>query len=344
MYKKEENMLAQWSDRMIDYEDGRLVFRPSVDYPLKIVHVDRVMRALLRSKAQLFRRHRVCGKMKTIVHPVAKAVRKCANIDFEDIQAFFCKHKLSPYFLLLADEFRTYKADVIIGRDPDVDLANAWAERVRALARASEFSALVASQERSARKNAKAAVEYLEALYRSHSRLCVVRLDASYDVAYRDQRPGRTVEVVRIKRDLGTLLRKLRHRYPSLVGYAWKLEYAPRKSYHVHLMFFFNGHQVRQDESIARAIGEYWQEVVTNGDGGYWNCNANKAFYERANALGIGMVEHDDLEKRKRLKYTLLYLTKADYYVRLSEPDIGRTFGKAQLERVPSVKLGRPRR
>lgn len=343
MYKKEENVVAQWGDRMIENEGGAWIVRPSSDYPEQIVRVDRVMRALVKSKAEMFWSRNVVGLTRTAIHPVAKALRKCVNMDFGGIQDHFCKQKLSPYFELLADEFLSHRADVIDGVSPDVAEANAWVDRVRSIARSSEFTRLVATQERSARKNAKAALDYLQALYRQHSRLCVVRLDAGYGTAYRELLPGRNVDPLRIKRDLATCLRRLRRSYPALVGYVWKLEFGPSKSYHVHLMAFLNGHMVCQDVRIARAIGEFWQDEITRGDGSYWNCNARKDFYERTNSLGIGMVEHDDEAKRKRLEYSLLYLTKADYYVRLSEPGLGRTFGKGQAGNDSSKKLGRPR-
>ncbi|PJL31201.1 hypothetical protein B9Y64_06325 [Stenotrophomonas maltophilia] len=343
MYKKEENIVAQWADRMIEHEGDAWIFRPSSDYPEQIVRVDRVMRALVKSRSEMFWSRRVAGMARTAIHPIARALRKCANMDYGGIKSHFCKQKLSPYFELLAEEFLSHRADVIEGASPEVAAANAWVEHIRTIARSSEFTRRVATQERSARKNAKAALGYLQTLYRQHSRLCVVRLDVGYSAAHRELLPGRNVDPVRIKRDLATCLRKLRRSYPALMGYVWKLEFGPSKSYHVHLMAFLNGHLVRQDVRIAQAIGEFWQDEVTHFDGSYWNCNARKEFYERTNSLGIGMVEHDDEAKRRRLEYSLLYLTKADYYVRLSEPGLGRTFGKGQAGGDSSRKLGRPR-
>lgn len=343
MYKKEENIVSQWADRMIEHEGSAWIVRPSKDYPAQIVQVDRVMRALVKSKAEMFWSRRVVGLTRTAVHPVAHALRQCVNMDYGGIKSHFSKQKLSPYFELLAEEFLSHRADAIEGVSLDVAEANAWVERIRAIALSSEFTQLVATQERSARKNAKAALDYLQALYRQHSRLCVVRLDVGYSAAHRELLSGRNVDPARIKRDLATCLRKLRRSYPALVGYVWKLEFGPSKSYHVHLMAFLNGHLVRQDVRIAQAIGEFWQDEVTHSDGSYWNCNARKEFYERTNSLGIGMVEYDDEAKRRRLEYSLLYLTKADYYVRLSEPGLGRTFGKGQAGSDSLKKLGRPR-
>jgi len=108
-------------------------------------------------------------------------------------------------------------------------------------------------------------------------------------------------------------------------------------------MAIFNGHEVRQDVTIAKALGELWSEAVTAGAGGYWNCNAKKVFYERRRGVGIGMIEYDDLDKRKRLENAALYLAKSDYYVRLTSPAVGRTFAKGQLVETLPRKLGRPR-
>jgi len=40
------------------------------------------------------------------------------------------------------------------------------------------------------------------------------------------------------------------------LGYAWKLEWQPKKCFHYHMLFFFDGHQCRDDTTLAQQIGE----------------------------------------------------------------------------------------
>ena len=44
-------------------------------------------------------------------------------------------------------------------------------------------------------------------------------------------------------------------------------------------MFIFKGHKVRKHKYRAEQIGRYWQEVITKGDGAYYNCNTKE--YEK---------------------------------------------------------------
>lgn len=344
MFKKKENLIDQWSDRLVESQDGILVIDSFVDYPREIVQVDVAMRALVRSKHKLFTlKVGRCGGY-LVADPIARAVQECAKVDYRGIQKFYSKHKLSPYFDLLASEYIGFRTYAITGRHAEVGAANGWVDSMRERAIASDFACLVSAQERSARKNARSIVDYINELLERHARLCVVRTDFAYNLPYRQSLASGEVDPARVKRDLAALVRALRKRYPALVGYAWKLEYGQRKSYHIHFMAFFNGHEVWQDVAIGKALGELWQGEVTGGDGGYWNCNAQKSFYERRRGVGIGMVAYGDLEKRKRLEHAALYLAKADYYVKLNEPALGRIFGRGQLGPVGETKLGRPRK
>lgn len=344
MYKKNEGLIDQWSDRLVEDQDGMLVVDSFVDYPREIVKVDMAMRALVKSKHKLFTRKVGFRGGYLVADPIAKAVQDCAKVDYRGIQKFYTKHKLSPYFDLLASELTSFRAHAITGAHADADVANRWVDSMREKVRASDFTSLLSAQERSARKNAQSIVEYINELLGRHARLCVVRADFAYNTAYRQSLASGELDPARVKKDLAALVRILRRKYPALVGYAWKLEYGQKKSYHIHFMAFFNGHEVWQDVAIGKALGELWQDEVTGGDGGYWNCNAQKSFYERHRGVGIGMVAYSDAEKRKHLEYAALYLAKADYYVKLNEPALGRIFGKGQLGPIGATRLGRPRK
>ena len=127
----------------------------------------------------------------------------------------------------------------------------------------------------------------------------------------------------------------------GMVGYVWKLEYGREKGHHYHMMFFLDGAKVRQDIVIAKLIGEYWNNVITQGKGVYYNCNGNKARYRHC---GVGMIHYSEAEKLRSLKeMAAIYLTKADRYVSACMPGNNRTFGKGNSPKVGERSVGRPR-
>ena len=89
-----------------------------------------------------------------------------------------------------------------------------------------------------------------------------------------------------------------------------KIEYGLQKGYHTHLLLLLNGRKHQKDISIARQLGEKWVSEITQGDGTYWNCNANKDRYRHK---AIGMIHRSENIKINLLKSQVLtYLVKHD--------------------------------
>lgn len=151
--------------------------------------------------------------------------------------------------------------------------------------------------------------------------------------------PGKSLP--RARSDLAKFLNNRRSNsiFEHMVGHLWKLEEGETKGYHFHLFAFFDGSKVQQDAHLAKQLGEYWQNVITKGDGVYYNCNAHKSRYRK---LGIGRIDHDDDQLRENLLLALAYVTKADQYLRV-RTDAARIFGKGVVK--PRVSAaGRPRK
>lgn len=126
------------------------------------------------------------------------------------------------------------------------------------------------------------------------------------------------------------------------MGYAWKLEYGSEKrGFHCHLLLLLDGAKVRQDVTLARMLGEHWQQVITRGIGFYYNCNADKARYRKC---GIGLIRHDDAEGMEGLQEAVKYLTKIDRCIQIFKLSSARIFGRSQMPapKDPSAG-GRPR-
>ena len=212
--------------------------------------------------------------------------------------------------------------------------------------------------------------DYINGLFDYRSRLLVIRIDLSYRkgglVTAQNQRGFfknittknksdmnkpfvKHVQKLKFLKDFSLevrehremLLKQLKKQYPKgFVGYIWKLEYTEMKSFHYHMMFFLDGSEHREDITIAQNIGELWVNQITQGDGLYWNCNANKDKYRN---LGIGMINHNDKALRKNVLETAFYLVKRDYLIRsVMFNSKNRAFGKGH--NPAKSKSGRPRK
>lgn len=160
---------------------------------------------------------------------------------------------------------------------------------------------------RSEARNSTSIHDYINKLFRLHSRLLVVRVDVHYGSKIKD-----TMTIEEAIDDRDTYLRAVKHRYHHLLGYVWKLEYGVARGYHYHMAFIFNGNKVQGDISLGRQLGEFWKSL-SREPRTYYNCNADRDKYDVLGAYGIGMVHHDDLEKRHLLLHNALrYLLKLD--------------------------------
>jgi hypothetical protein len=197
------------------------------------------------------------------------------------------------------------------------------------------FKRTAKAHERSANKNFKSLIEYIDALFDARARLCVIRIDLHYQagVAGRITADIAKAHLTRLLRTTHSLVA-----FDGLVGYAWKMEYGLSRNFHFHMLFFFDGSVKREDVNIAQMIGEHWKNTITEGEGSYWNCNRHKHEYR---FLGIGMINHFDAGLRDGLRRIAVYFAKTDYYIQMASPDGGKTFGKG--EKPQKSNRGRPR-
>jgi hypothetical protein len=204
-----------------------------------------------------------------------------------------------------------------------------------------EFKDLINKAHRTANKNHEGMMRYIDSLFEHYSRLVVIRLDLYEDGPIMSLNDIEK-KYWQAKYDFKHLLNnaKMNSLFDDKVGYIWSLEYGPERGYHYHLVLFFDGSQVRDDVNRAWEIGEYWQWVITNGRGSYWNCNAHKEDYKYC---GIGVIHHSDVEKINNLKQAAAYLIKVDHYVRMLTQDNGRTFGRGEILPPRTGTVGRPR-
>ncbi len=190
---------------------------------------------------------------------------------------------------------------------------------------------------RSEARNSTSVHDYINKLFRLYSKLLVVRVDVHYGDEIKD-----TMTIEEAIDDRDAYLRAVKRRYRNLLGYVWKLEYGVARGYHYHMAFIFNGNKVQGDISLGRQLGEGWKSL-SREPRTYYNCNADRDKYEEWGAYGIGMVHHDDLEKRHLLLHNALsYLLKFDEALLAEMHERFRSVGKMEVPHRRG-KGGRPR-
>jgi len=120
-----------------------------------------------------------------------------------------------------------------------------------------------------------------------------------------------------LRRQFGRFLNNRRHNklFKHLISYAWKLELSRRDGVHYHVLFYFDGSEVRADAYIASLIGEYWLRLVGKDKARFYTSNyaaGNKNFHE----LAIGKVSYDDERSVTALRNLFTYFAKPEQRVR----------------------------
>ena len=222
---------------------------------------------------------------------------------------------------------------------------NAFIDSIQREARSKEFKEAVNQYYRQPNANYNNLMGDINKQFDGHSRLLVIRLDLEYRQDCDNQYLTHNELYDKYDQavdDREHLFRNMRSNnlFDHMLGYAWKLELGRSTGFHYHLLFFFDGRYVRQDGTKAAMIGEYWNNVITQGRGRYFNCNAQKSRYDYC---GIGNIRNTDIEARIGLERALAYITKPDTYLysKIALPDNGRSFGRTKL--LPQITRGRPR-
>lgn len=199
----------------------------------------------------------------------------------------------------------------------------------------------------------RAATAYLNKLFESYARLMVVRVDLypkKYDAKMLLQNPDRAIQEAssdpqKLISDVERLLNNRRHNklFEHCVGYILKIEYARDRGWHAHAVFLYDGHQVQNDSYYSNEIGNYWADVITNGEGAFWACNRAKSL-SRYPVVGVGLIDHSDAAKRETLVNVVVsYLAKSDLFVQCKSFSGQKLFRMGQPPKVGAIKRGRPR-
>lgn len=225
------------------------------------------------------------------------------------------------------------------------EVFNSLITRIHDKTKTVEFKKLVKSVENNYRRNKKSYERYFNALLERCARLLVLRLDFYFP---KEQTGYITVEKAHEAREHFFNNMRANKLFADLVGLVWKLEWGNggeygdenKRGHHFHLIIFFDGIKRQQDAWIAEEIGKYWRTQIVPG-GSFNNCNKAPNKYKK---LGIGIINHDDVEKRENfLSEVLGYLTKQDQCL-MVKPSKGRSIGRMEMPKARANAAGRPRK
>lgn len=226
-----------------------------------------------------------------------------------------------------ADLYSRVHNGKIVGADTvtTAEMLNKLMQDYRFTVSQAGFKQACRKYQRASVKNLKGVINYIRHLQERHSRLLVLRVDLSWA---NEHKADITADMARQCRQ--QLFRNMQKNpmFRHVLGTVWKLEYAPQRKFHYHMLFILNGNKAQQDGVIAHAFGEYWKHTITKGKGHYYNCNANKARYEDC---CLGKLKRGDSSNDKGLLKAVSYLTKIDACARLMLPGNARTFGRGEI-------------
>ncbi len=216
-------------------------------------------------------------------------------------------------------------------------------EQLRAESKTDRFLSDLDARRRQCQANHQSAKDYINFIFDHRaSKNLAVRIDLVTGGETAESRGiTNSVSLDQAKVEFNRFIRFARKRFP-VTGWMASLEYGVKTGYHYHVLIFLNGHMCVNDINNCRILGEHWSQLITEGRGRYYNCNAN-SYIQR----GIGMISHYDSDKRRILvDHVVSYLTKTDFWIKFA--GTGRTFNKGPVpeeERNRMIpKGGRPRK
>ena len=340
-------------DLMVEEVGGLPVLRVEESLVLELRSIEKLMCELADSKGFLFSSytHQLYGvkvKAERLGRYFVDKLKRGKGM----LEQYFPCHVVNPYVEVFfrcvdrVDELHSLR----VWRDLRNGAAEAFSVRMNDLVEfvrlelaSDAFKAVLKRFRKASVKRVNSLEGYIDALFAKHSRMLVVRVYLFYQSGFVSGREDFYGDVSKVKVHWAKMQKDLHKGIPvdGLLGFACKLEYGQLKWFHFHLLLFYNGSNHRQDGVLARMVGEYWRDSITAGTGRYFNCNAVKDKYKY---LGIGMISFNQLDRVSALKNRVAsYLTKVDYWVRLSA-DSGRSFFRGNMPKLKTMKRGRPRR
>jgi hypothetical protein len=184
-------------------------------------------------------------------------------------------------------------------------------------------------------KNKASLFKYVDSFFNHYTKLLIVRVDLGYLNESKQQ-----IDIRQFYSDFEVMRNRISNQdtiFNHLHGYAWALEQAKDRGYHVHLLLIYDGAKVQSDSFYAQRVGETWQQI-TKGHGSYFNLHSGEYIHELRMAgcdIGLGMLSRKNEGDWDRLVQVIEYLTdstKDAQRLRVKLEKNMNAFGKGQFE------------
>lgn len=290
---------------------------------------------VIRSTGRLFTVKTASSREWAHATELGKALIRCLNIDVAEAAHHLQEHRFSPIWELF---LRCSATISYIGSPLPVErvaeLEHLTTE-IRRQAKQKDFIRVLDNERRTMEKNRAKLIRDIARLRKRYRRVLAIRLDLLYRSdfdGYRGTFNGKKKDYDLIAKNREAFLRYLRRGGfgDSFLWYAWKQEWGVEKGPHTHVLIFLDGKKLRNDSSVAYLLGRHWVDVITNGEGVAFNCNARKR--ERYRQVAVGQLRRDDDKTYQALHdLVVTYITKTDHYFRYEVPGGRRAFGRSSL-------------
>ncbi|MEJ0003522.1 MAG: hypothetical protein WDN30_08120 [Pararobbsia sp.] len=224
-----------------------------------------------------------------------------------------------------------------------MDAFNALIDEISRRCQSRQFTERERLRQLNAERNKENVLAMDEAMFSpdtGRSRWLVLSLTLRYKPKYRR---WTTPEIVQQHRERFFAARRFNDLMSGIGNFVWAIEQGEDTGLHLHVILYYSSEH-NHDERIAKQIGEYWVNVVTDGKGDYWNSNQGwlkRRYEKKGHGVGVGQIDWNS-SKREALRENLIYLAKAEQYLMSWSVERIHTFG---MGHVPTkLKQGRPRK
>lgn len=333
-----ESILLSHAEYHIENNNPHLIISDDNEFRFRLEQLDSCLKTISRGRklpfTVLYNRSGYKENAESVI--ILDAIRYLNMLPQDAMKVRMANPRIATFQKLFnnADLYTRVYNGKIVGADTvtTAEMLNKLVQDYRFAASQAGFKQTCRKYQRASVKNLKGVMNYIRHLQEGHSRLLVLRVDLSWA---NEHKADITADEARKHRQ--QLFRNMKKNplFRHVLGTVWKLEYAPQRKFHYHMLFILNGNKAQQDGVIAHAFGEYWKHTITKGKGIYYNCNANKARYEDC---CLGKLERGDSSKDKGLLKALSYITKIDACARLVLPGNARTFGRGEVRSFKNSK------
>ena len=237
--------------------------------------------------------------------------------------------------------------DFSLGKPLEVDASSKWRfadlfneliAAIRDRCSSTRFKVRLRRHERNALRRVGRALQWEREMFDWRSRHLFLLLCLNYKPSVRHR-----IKPEEIQRHRQRLLESKRSNalLTGINGYIWKIEDGKCSGLHMHILIAYSI-ESKADINIARRIGEYWRDVITQGKGSYWNSNLGRAIHrDKGHGEGTGQIDRSDVVRRRALQCNIRYLAKSDQQLKRKCGEKYRTCGMSKPPR--KIVAGRPR-